>query len=168
MDPTNRKRLVDDVFVLTGKKLEMDDPLVVAALYYSHVMQEASAEVSTRLSAAAQEIMVAAQHASTVNASIQADKAKLLREVEIQVAKGVRAGAKARSATGSFSHVPIKYAIAGAMGGAVALATLFYFGVETVAERERQASIGRAFSRSVQTLDPKLRQQLLDHVEKHR
>lgn len=82
--------------------------------------------------------------------------------------KCVKIVEKRQSSANGLSHVPIKYAIAGAVAGGIALAGLFYFGVEKVAERERQASIGRAFSRALPTLDPRLRQQLLEHFEKSR
>jgi hypothetical protein len=134
----------------------------------AHDLREASQKIALEASEAAVLANRSTAAAEGTVAALVEEREQHLRAVEARMLKCVKVVEKRQSSGNGLSHVPIKYAIAGAVAGGIALAGLFYFGVEKIAERERQASIGRAFSRAVPTLEPKLRQQLLDHLEKTR
>jgi len=44
-----RKKLAVEIFEITGQKVELDDPVVTAALFYSHYMRKSSAIVAEQI-----------------------------------------------------------------------------------------------------------------------
>lgn len=63
----DEKSLVDEVFRITGAKMSPSDPVVVAALFYSHKMREAGDDVVLRINDAVEStssVVLAAQQAT--------------------------------------------------------------------------------------------------------
>lgn len=155
-----RKRVVDDVFSATGAKMEPDDPLVIAALYYSYEMRLAGDVVAGQLQAAAAELRSAADSDSK-------DRTKILRDIEAHVAKCAKAAGQGRASPPPLGYVPTWYAVVGAVMGAVALSAAMLVGIERGSAQAQDAAVGRSFARVVPTLDPKLKQQLMEHLRKN-
>lgn len=186
----DRKALAAEYFKVTGDAVSENDPIVTGTLFFSHKLAESAATAAQEIREAGRDAAKELREASRTialeagEAVAQANqstaaaegtiavlvehRAQHLKAVEAQMLKCVKIVQKTQSSANGLSHVHIKYAVAGAIAGGIALAGVFYFGVEKVSERERQAAIGRAFSRALPTLEPKLRQQLLEHFEKSR
>jgi hypothetical protein len=162
-----KKRIVDDVFSVTGAKMEPSDPLVIAALYYSHEIRTAGDEVSTQLWGAAADLLAASKLVSTANAAIMADRAKFLRDVEGHIVACAKTASKAQASSRPLGYVPTWYAVLGAVTSAVLLVAAWTAGIERGTAQANDAEVGRAFSRAVPTMDPKLRTQLLKHLRKN-
>lgn len=162
----NRNQIAADVFAVTGAKVDGFDPLVIAALFYSHQLRKAGDSVVEKLDTAALELRSASNAASTTNASLVTDRAKLFKDIEAHVAKCAKAASKRQADGLNLRYLPTWYAVVGALVGAVALATAWNVGVIQGTARAEEAAVGRAFSRVVPALDPKVRDQLMEHLRK--
>ena len=147
--------------------MDLDDPLVTAALYYSHEMRGASKEVSTELKQAAADLRAASQLAMTANNALTADRAKLMKDIQTHMTRCVKIASAGQSSNQGIRYVPAWYALVGAVLGAFALAAAWAVGVEHGATRAEEAAVGRSFARVVPTLDPKLKAQLMEHLRKN-
>jgi hypothetical protein len=161
-----RKQIAAEIFAATGAKVDGYDPLVIAALFYSHHLRAAGDSVAGKLDTAATELVAASSLATVANASLAADRAKLLKDIEAHVARCVKQVAKGQSRPVDFRFVPVWYAVGGAVVGAVALTTALIFGFERGSSQAEEAAVGRSFSRVIPELDPKLREHLLEHLRK--
>lgn len=92
-----RKRVVDEIFSTTGSVMQRDDPLVTAALYYSHEMREAGKAVAADIQKAANDLRAAFQLSTTAHSRVVADRAKLMRDIETQIAGCVKLAGKGQS-----------------------------------------------------------------------
>jgi hypothetical protein len=161
---TKRKQIVDDVFSATGAKMEHDDPLVIAALYYSHEMRAASSAVSAQLQQVAGELRAAAQLAVAANASVAADRAKFMRDVESHIVKCLKQASKAQPDLREQGRVPTWYALSGALIMAVIFSTGWTIAAAYGSVQAEEAAVGRAFNRVAPTLDPKIKAQLYERL----
>jgi hypothetical protein len=159
-----RKQIVDDVFSATGAKMEHDDPLVIAALYYSHEMRAASSAVSAELQRVAGELRVAAQLAAVANASVAADRAKFMKDVEAHIVQCAKQASKAQSGPLQLDRLPTWYALAGAVIMAVIFSTGWTIAAAHGSTQAEEAAVGRAFNRVAPTLDPKIKAQLYERL----
>jgi len=167
MDPAvKRKRIVDEVFSATGAKMDPEDPLVTAALYYSYELSNASKGVASEIQGATAELRASMQLLQGANAAVIAERKKLMQDIEAHVTKCVKLVSKGQSNVQDFSRIPVWYAVAGAVAGALALSTALLVGVERNSALAEDAAVGRAFARALPTMDPKLKQQLMEHLHK--
>ena len=130
------------------------------------VINEASQLCAAESAAACAKADVATQAATAHIAKLTAERAHLVKSIEMQVLKAVRgAGAGGVSAV-SLRYIPAWYAVVGALAVGVALAAAWVAGVERGTARAEEAAVGRSFSRIVPDLDPKVREQLMEHLRK--
>ena len=160
-----RKQVVDDVFLATGEKMSPDDPLVIAALFYSHQMLQAGNVVTADLERLAADIRAAAQKALPDNGAADATRAKLMRDIESQITRCIKT-ASAGGGRNEHPYVPAWYALAGAVVGAFLIAAAWVVGMERGSVQADEAAVGRSFTRVVSTMDPKLKAQLMDHLRR--
>ena len=161
-----RKQIAAEIFAATGAKVDGYDPLVIAALFYSHHLRAAGDSVAGKLDTAVTELVAASSLATVANASLAADRAKLLKDIEAHVARCVKQAAKGQSNPADFRFVPVWYAVAGAFIGAVGLTAAFMFGFQHGSSQADEAAVGRSFSRVLPELDPKVRAQIMEQLRK--
>lgn len=162
-----RRRVADDVFSATGVKMDWDDPLVTAALFYSREMREVGESITAQFQQATAELQAATKAAASVNISQAADRARTMREIEAQIAKCVKMASKGQSGSRGLLEVPAWYAVVGAVVGALVLSAAWSIAVEQGSVRAEEAAIGRSFARVVPKMDPKLKEQLMEHLRKN-
>jgi hypothetical protein len=116
------------------------------------------------------EAMTASEKAmrSTAGAleKMSADRSQLLKAVEAQIVKGMKQVNKGAAVSQNVSHIPVRYAIFSALAAAVVLTAAVTVGIERGSAQAEEAAIGRAFSRVVPELDPKVREHIMVHLEK--
>jgi hypothetical protein len=183
----DQQRLTELVFAITGDKLPKDDPLVVAALYYAATLREAAKDAATMIISAGEiergELARIAVEISDdgANARLAVEEAKrLLRSAstaqqaladsfENRMTKTLRETAKLQAKQDGQGMVSLVHALLGALAALLSGAVLFAFGTAAVCGYSfswvNDASVGRAFLRSLPTMDPRLRQKLIDHVK---
>jgi hypothetical protein len=162
-----RRRVADDVFSATGVKMDWDDPLVTAALFYSHQMREAGDSTADQLRQATAELKAATKAAASVNISQSAARTRTMKEIEAHISKCVKLASKGQCSSQSFRYIPIWYAVGSAVAVAVAFSAALMFGIERGSALAEEAAVGRSFKRVVPTMDPKLRAQLMEHLRKN-
>lgn len=161
-----RKQLATEIFDATGVKVDGYDPLVVAALFYSDRLRSAGDVVARQLEAAAKELRDTSQVATTANAALLAERTKLFKDIEAHVALCVKQAAKAQSKGVDFRYVPIWHAVVGALAVGLLMAAAVVFGLERGSTHADEAAIGRSFSRIVPELEPKVRENIMEHLRK--
>jgi hypothetical protein len=175
-----RRAVVNAVFAATGKKVDEDDPIIVAALFQAHTMREVVREATGQIAEAglmvkraaddAHRAVVASEAASRSAASVlermSGDRTQLVKAVETQMVKCVKLVSKGQSGVQGFSDIPFWYAIGGAFAGAVVITISLMSGFERGSAQATEAAVGRSFSRVVPELDPKVREHLLEHLRK--
>lgn len=159
-----RKQIVNDVFAATGAKMEHDDPLVIAALYHSQLVREAGRAASAEMRAAAAEMKTAADISLAAQAATAAAHGALMKEIERQIARSFKRAAGSQIHAGDVRHLPVWHAAAGAIIVGIALATGWHFAFSQGTVHAQEAAAGRTLTRAVSTMDPKLRQQVIDHI----
>lgn len=97
---------------------------------------------------------------------LTAERAQLLKAIDAQVSKSVKLACPGATAANSFRYIPTWHAVAGAIVAGIVLATGWHFAFGQGAEHAQEAAIGRTFTRAVSTMDPKLREQVIDHIRK--
>jgi hypothetical protein len=162
-----RHQIASEIFAATGAKVDGYDPLIIAALFYSQHLRAAGDTVALQLEAAASELRAASQVATAANASLLADRAKLLKDIEAHVARCVKQASKGQSSPQGLRDIPFWYAVGGAVAGAVVLAVALTVGIQHGSSLAEEAAVGRSFSRVVPSMDPKLKQQLIEHLRKN-
>ncbi len=129
-------------------------------------MAEASQRCAADSAAASKKADIAAQAATAHLARLAAERAQLVKTIETQVVKAVKLANKGESGQLSLRYVPAWYAVVGSLAVGIALTAAWKIGVEQGTSRAEEAAVGRAFSRLVPSLDPKMRKQLMQHLRK--
>lgn len=170
-----RKDLVDEIFKLTGKKIEQSDPVVVAALFQSACVKRAGDEVAASLSAIAERTKAEAAFAharnqeliSKIPIMIKAAHDPLQRraaghddEGNLSRATGVQ---QWKSRWGQTAMAIACFAIGAACAGALGLLT-----GQFSATLAQDAAVGRAFTRALPYLRPDDKARLLAEIERQR
>lgn len=159
--PARSQSIVEDVFAATGKRMHPDDPLIVAALYYNRLMRESAEEVAQLIHAAAADLRAATEQTKGQVDATGAERAKLMREIERHVQKCAGAIIKSHSSQPDVRYIPAWYALVGAVVGAIVLTVALAIGLDRGSDLERDAAVGRTFSRILPTLDPQVKKQLI-------
>ena len=161
-----RKQIVEDVFCATGAKMEPDDPLVTATLYYSLEMRAAGAVVASELNQAASDLRNASQLAVAAHGAVVADRAKLMKDIEAHIANCVKSLSKEQSRFQDLRYIPTWYAVVGALVGAVFFAATWKYGVLQGTDLAEEAAVGRAFKRAAPLMDPALKAEVIKQLRK--
>jgi len=165
--PEKRKQIVDDVFSTTGFKMQDDDPLVTAALFYSQLMRDASQATAAEMRAIAVEMRVASEAVQTAQRTTSAARVTLMKEIERHVVRGIKQAGGTHAQSGEIRYLPVWQAVTSAIVAGVVLAATWHFGFAQGASHAHEAAVGRTFTRAVSTMDPKLRDQVIEHIRKN-
>lgn len=157
------KKIVDEVFSATGVKMSPDDPLVIAALFYSHRLRQAGDAVTSDLEMVAADIRAAAQTVMPDSDFSEVAKNKLMRDIELRIVRCIKT-ASACGGRNAHPYVPAWYAVVGAVAGAVLIAGAWVVGIERGSVQADEAAVGRSFARVVSKMDPKLRAELMEQL----
>jgi hypothetical protein len=180
-----RSRLTAEVFALTGKKCAEDDPIIVAALFQTHSVRAAGREIVEEITGATQAVLVAVSEASRAAARAEAvansaaDDRKAIAQaaaaaqkalantIDSQIKKAVREAGRVHS-TGQGPPQGWRGVLAGvALGIFVALGTMLVacnFSLTWFSD----ARFGAEWKHVLPSLDPALRDKMIEHFEKHR
>lgn len=169
-----RRAVVTAVFAATGKKVDEDDPIIVAALFYAYTMRKASREAVGQIAEAGEavkqvvdEARKVAVEAGTIARTAAVDEKKRADALDARITKAIREAARTQSSNagpptgwrGVMAGLAVGFFIA---GGIISVACGFSFSWVT------DARIGAEFRRVVPTLEPALRDKLMEHLEKRR
>lgn len=167
-----RRSVVTAVFAATGKKVDEDDPIIVAALFHAHTIREASlqaaghiADVGRTVTQAVEEARSVALEAGAMIRQVTADEKKRAAVLDARITKALResgrVGSSENSPPAGWRGVMAGMAMGILLfGGAISVACGFSFSWVS------DASLGAEFRRSVPTMDPSLRDKLIAHLEK--
>jgi hypothetical protein len=187
---TDRQRISEEVFAVTGEKLPADDPLVLAALFYAATVREAAATVrdagtaaATRVTAASVDLLefaqsVADEHVAFIAAfearferlayEAAAERAAIVNACEARLEKHMHRVAEVKSKPDEEPMVPRWYLGAAFSGGAVAFALATFVACDFSVSWPTESAVGREFMRSLPSMPPKLKAELLEYVEPDR
>lgn len=191
-----RRRLTAEVFAVTGKKCAEDDPIIVAALFQAHSVREAGRDAVDQIAQAVQAVLTSAADVNTAAvraetvakhaaderkafAQAAADERKafaqtasaaqkaLADSIDTQVKKAVRDASRAQS-TQEGPPQGWRGVVAG-----VVLGVFISFGTMLVACNFRlswfsDARFGAEWAQTLPSLDPALRDKMIEHYQKHR
>ncbi|MFC5550196.1 hypothetical protein [Massilia aerilata] len=162
---------LNEVAKLSAEEMRAAGRLAAAALHEaakeaSLVLDKASERRAVESAATTAKAEAAVRAAAGQIERMAADRAQLLKLVEAS-AKSAKATANGQPGPLSLRYVPAWFAVIGALVGAVALASAWVIGVERGTAQAEDAAVGRSFARAVLTMDPKLRQELMEHLSKN-
>jgi hypothetical protein len=167
-----RRSVVTAVFAATGKKVDEDDPIIVAALFHAYTMREASREAAGRIAdvghtvqQAVDEARKAALEARAIVRQVAAEEKKRAGALDARVTKALREAGRVHS---SEDGPPTGWR--GVMAG-MAMGLLLFGGLLSVVcgfsfSWISDSRIGAEFRRAVPTMDPSLRDKLIADMEK--
>lgn len=149
VDAMEKRRIAQEVFAITGAAVPEDDALVLAALFYSHKLQEASREAAAvvRQTTASNKALADAFEARLQKALRQAAKSQSRDQGPPQGWRGVLAGV--------------------VLGIFIALGTMVVacdFSLTWFSD----AKFGAEWKHTLPSLDPALRDKMIEHYQKHR
>lgn len=169
--PAERREVVTAVFAATGKKIDEDDPIVVAALFQAYTMREVSRQAAEEIRQAGKDVAVAAaearraaEEAALVAHRIEANDKRRLASLNDVVKKGLRAAGRRPEPPSTPPHgwraavYGVVFGVFMAIGG-ISVACGFSF--EWVADARLGAELRRVFPK----LDPAIREQLIRQIE---
>jgi len=103
---------------------------------------------------------------ATVVERMAADRSLIIKAIESQTQKFTKFASTGQSSPESLRYVPVWYAVVGSFVVGIALAAGWVLAVERGSTRAEEAAVGRSFARVVPALDPKVREQLMQHLRK--
>lgn len=132
----------------------------------SLVMNEASQRCAAESAAVSAKADTAAQVATAHLARLAAERAQLAKTIEAQVVKALKHANYGASNPLALRYIPAWYAVVGSLAVGVALCAAWMIGVEQGTARAEEAAVGRSFSRVMPELDPKVREQITEHLRR--
>jgi len=167
VDVAVRRRIAHEVYMITGVLVPDDDVLMLAALFYSEKMQEAARQAASHFATTnVSTRAIVDDAAATVRKAAASNKA-LADAIEARVKKAVLEAGRFQSNQdgpptrwrGVLAGVALGIYIA---GGVVSVACGFSF--SWIAD----AHLGMDVKRAMATLEPGVRDKLIEHLEKQR
>jgi len=129
-------------------------------------MGEASQRCAAEAAAATARADGAAQAATAHLTRLAAERTQLVKTIEAQVVKAVKLASKGEPNSLSLRYIPAWYVAVGSLAVGVALAAAWMIGVEQGTARAEEAAVGRSFARVLPKLDPKVREHIMEHLQK--
>ena len=129
-------------------------------------IREAAREAAVSSGKAITAVEVATRAAAAAVDRLAADRTQMLKSVETQVAKCVKAASAGQAGSHNAWNIPVWYAVVGSCIGAAGISAALMFGFERGSVQAQEAAVGRSFARVVPALDPKLREQIMRHLRK--
>ena len=196
MNPEEQKHLVGEIFNLTGQKVEVDDPIVVAALIHSQLIrragQDAMQSIQSAVDASIEQLAEAVkaerqaaadigqattnaykQIVAAANAASEAELPRIktqLLQITHDALQEVRKEAAQAAPYGWKVKVAISLAgivLLGALAGGIIGATWFGHNKPT-AEEEKQLAAGKDFLQVLPMLDKATKDRLIDLIQRSR
>lgn len=182
MPAKEKKKLVDEIFALTGQKVDESDPIVVAAMFQSACISKAGEEMAETLGALAERLTVTCDKVKAEGLIAHARNQELISRIPTMI-KAVHGPSQRQVATldddGDLSRVPGEkrwkarwgnpamaiacFAVGAACAGAVGFLTGQFSATLT-----QDAAVGRAFTRALPYLRPDDKARLLAEIERQR
>lgn len=191
------KSLVGEIFQLTGQKVEVDDPIVVAALIHSQLIRRAGQDAMTAIQAAVTQSLSDLGEAVKAERQAAADIGRATAEAYTQIIAAARAAGEAevpkmhtqfvniaqdvlqqvrKEASASAPYgwkIKVSMGIAGlvllgGLAGGIVGAAWFGKGTAPTVEQSKQIEAGRDFLQVLPQLDPGTRDKLIRMIEKNR
>jgi hypothetical protein len=171
-EAAERRAIAAAVFAVTGKKVDEDDPIIIAALFQAHTMREASREAASLITDAGAAVKVAVADARSVAAEASAmvkqasaDRKALADSIAVQVKKAIRDAGGIQSAQESVSsgwRQLLAAMVFGALftGGVISIACNFSF--SWVAD----ARLGSQMKRAFPHFDPVVQDKIIQYFDK--
>lgn len=180
MVPKELTEIVNDIFNLTGKKVDHFDPMVVAALFQATCIAKAGEQAAASLTAAANRLENACEKTRIEGVIAQGRHLELIHRVPTLIKDGLEmnhrlageavdqasvirpAGVQRRDLTRRAILSSIAWFVAGV---AFASAAGFMTGYLS-ASHAQDAAVGRAFGRALPFLRPDDKARLLEEIKK--
>lgn len=167
VDATEKRRIAQEVFAITGAAVPEDDALVLAALFYSHKMQEASRDAAGQIKLANASGRAVIDDAAAVVRQAAASNRALADAFEVRLQKALRQAAKIQTTDqgppqgwrGVLAGVALGIFIA---GGAMSVACNFRLSWFS------DARFGAEWATVLPSLPPDLRDKIIEHYHKSR
>lgn len=177
-----KKNLVDEIFALTGQKVDESDPIVVAALFQSACIARAGDDVAANLGALAERLAVTCDKVKAEGLMAHARNQELISRIP-NIIKAAHDPSQRRADShddeGSPSRVvgvhrwksrwgSTLVAIAWFVGGAAFAGAAGFLTGQFSATLAQDAAVGRAFTRALPLLRPDDKARLLAEIERQR
>lgn len=167
VDVVEKRRIAQEVFAITGAAVPEDDALVLAALFYSHKMQEASRNAAGQIKLANASGRAVIDDAAAVVRQAAASNKALADAFEARLQKALRQAARTQSRD---QGPPQGWR--GVLAGVV-LGIFITLGTMLVAcdfslTWFSDARFGAEWKHTLPSLDPALRDKMIEHYQKHR
>lgn len=130
-------------------------------------IRDAGRQAAQDSAGALQAADAATRSATAAIAKMSADRLQLMKAVEAQMVKCLKQAGNGQSRVQDCRYVPIRYAVVGALISAVILAAVFTVGVLRGVNLAEDAAVGRSFARIVPIMEPKLKEQLMEHLRRN-
>jgi hypothetical protein len=130
------------------------------------VMGEASQRCAADSAAASMKADAAAQAATAQLSKLSAERIQLVKSIETQVMKAVKLASEGGTRPLSLRYIPAWYAVIGSLSIGITLAAAWMIGIEQGTARAEDAAVGREFSRVLPELDPKVKEHIMEHLQK--
>lgn len=166
LDDNEKRRIAQEVFAITGVAVAENDPLVLAALFYAHKMQEAARQAAGQITTASASTRSVVQDAAEAVRKATASNKALVDMIDARFQKGLRQVAKSQSTHGTGSSNSIRLVFGAFMAGAVAVVLGIAFASGFSYSWMQDAADGRAFNRVRASLDPGTRAKIMAQLKK--
>lgn len=165
VDVNEKDRIVQEVFAITGMAVPENDALVLAALFYSHKLQETARDAVSQINMASASTRTVIDAAAALVQKSVANNKVLADTIESRVKKAVREANRIES-SGEGPPTGWRAVFAG-----IAFGILLTGGVISVACGFKyswisDARFGAEWKRVLPDLPPELRDKLIEHFEK--
>jgi hypothetical protein len=166
-----RKRLTVEIFELTGKKVEPEDPIVTAAFFYSAKLRQAAKEINASterahkaLSAAvARSIAEASRHEAT---KIEVELSSFVDRLKKKLQASVTLGNEPEPSNWSVLTIACGLAIMG-IAGVMVGAGAFGSPEQKITEAQlKQMRMGALFQEIIPTIDKPTQQKIITAMKK--
>jgi hypothetical protein len=171
-EAAERRAVATAVFAVTGKKVDEDDPIIIAALFQAHTMREVSREAASMITDAGMSVKVAVADARSVAAEASAivklaaaDRKALADAISAEVKKAIRDAGGVQSTQESIRpdwRQLFAAMVFGAFftGGAISVACNFSF--SWIADARLGSQMRLAFPH----FDPVVQDKIIDYFDK--
>lgn len=183
-----RKKIVDEIFRVTGRIVLDTDPVVTAALFFSHKLLEAGTIAAKQISDAAVTAQASVQAAQLACQTLQveqrrfveiaagecaaraseskAERSKMAAEIDAKVQRWAKTVGRVQS-TDSGRRISAWYPFAAFFAGIALSLGVEFVWFDFSLNWTNDLLVGRAFNRAKPNFDPDLRKRLIEYFEKH-
>lgn len=165
VDPNEKRRIAQEVFAITGVAVPEDDPIVLAALFTAHTMQQTARDAASRITMATAPSRAIVDSAAALVEKAVANNKVLADTIELRVKKAVRDASRTQS-THEGPPQGWRGVLAGVAFGAVATAGAVGVACNFSFSWTKDAALGRVFQAVYPTLTDRSKKEWSRQVEK--